>query len=546
MIKRIAACICVALSISHYGFSQTDYSNYAQQSSRINSLGKSYSQLAKVASIAKTAGGKDIWMITIGTGITATKPAIAVVGGVEGNHLLGTELAIGFAEKLLQGSSTDSIRNLLNKTTFYIYPNMSPDAMEQYFAKLRYERQGNASQTDDDRDGRTNEDGYDDLDGNGKITQMRVASPIGEWRTHPDDARILIKADLAKNEKGKYLLLIEGIDNDKDGNLNEDGEGGVWFNKNFSYKHPSFTQGSGEFAVSEPETRALLDRMYEQFNIYAVVSFGSNNNLSTPLAFNAQQANQKLVAGLLEPDAKANAMVSDLYNKVTSMKDAPKTTAAGGDFLSWAYFHYGRHSFSTPGWYIPKAKADTAKKEKPLSVDDASANYLRWATQNNITPAFTEWKKVNHPDYPNQTVEVGGLDPFVLINPPYAMVDSIVRKHTTFLTRLAALQPEVDITNVQTEKLGNNITRITATVMNKGALASHSKLGERTYWVKRIVVKMDTNNNQSVLSGKKNQVLNSLEGYSSETLTWLVRGTGKVTLEAGSPTTGTKRIDINL
>ncbi len=52
-------------------------------------------------SLTKTAGGKDIWMITIGTQPASAKPAIAVVGGVEGHHLLGAELALGFAENLL-------------------------------------------------------------------------------------------------------------------------------------------------------------------------------------------------------------------------------------------------------------------------------------------------------------------------------------------------------------------------------------------------------------------------------------------------------------
>jgi hypothetical protein len=102
---------------------------------------------------------------------------------------------------------------------------------------------------------------------------------------HIDDPRVLIKAD--GQEKGKYLLYSEGRDNDKDNLFNEDGEGGVWFNKNFSYKHPSFTQGSGEFPVSENESRALLDYLYERFNVYAVLSFGTNNNLSSALSFNS-------------------------------------------------------------------------------------------------------------------------------------------------------------------------------------------------------------------------------------------------------------------
>jgi hypothetical protein len=544
MMKSVAITIALSLAINISSYAQNNYSNYTQLANRINSLSKS--SVGKVTSIAKTSSGKDIWMITIGTGNTATKPAIAVMGGVEGNNLLSVEMAVGFAETLIAGADNDSIKRVLAKTTFYVYPNMSPDATEQYFGKLQYERMGNASRTDDDRDGKVDEDGFDDLDANGKITSMRVESPIGEYRKHPDDPRILIKADPSKGEKGIYTVYTEGIDNDKDNAFNEDGEGGVWFNKNFSYKHPSFTQGAGEFAVSEPETRGLLDKLYEQFNVYAVVSFGNNNNLSTPLAYNAASANQKIVSGLLEQDAKANAMVSDLYNKITNMKDAPKTTATGGDFLSWAYFHYGRYSFSTPGWFIPKAKVDTTKKEKPITVEDASANYMRWATQQNISSNFTDWKKIKHPDFRNQTVEVGGLDPFVLVNPPFNLVADITIKHTTFLMRLVELQPEIDIVNVQTEKLGNNITRITASVINKGALASHSKLGERTYWVKRINVKMLPASNQTILSGKKTQLLNALEGYSSEQLSWLVRGTGKISLEAGSPTTGTKQVDINL
>lgn len=544
MRKFITAALAVLLLTTTMR-GQNGYSNYAQQTKRLQALAAAYPQLVKLTSIAKTTGAKDVYMLTVNSSAD-TKPGIAVVGGVEGNHLLGMEMAIGFAEKLLKSSNTDSIKTLLGKTSFYIFPNMSPDAMEQYFAPLQYERQGNASQTDDDRDGKLNEDGYDDLDGNNKITWMRVTSPVGEYKTNPDDPRLLVKADPAKGEKGTYQLLSEGTDNDKDGNFNEDGDGGVWFNKNLSFKHPSFTQGAGEFAVSEAETKALLDNLYQLFNVYAVVSFASNNNLSNPFTYTPVNPAPRVVAGYLEQDAKTNAMVSDLYNKLTGMKDAPKTTPAGGDFLSWAYYHYGRLSYSTPGWFVPKTKPDTTKKEKPLSTEDAQANYMRWAAQNGITDSYTEWKKINHPDFPGQIVEVGGLHPFVLINPPYKLVDSIVTKHTSFIVKLAAYQPEIDIINLATEKLGNGITRITATVINRGAFPSHSKLGERSYWVKRIRVKLDTEKNQSIISGKKIQLLNALEGYGSVQVSWLVKGSGKCSLDVGSPGTGTKTTAIQL
>lgn len=48
---------------------------------------------------------------------------------------------------------------------------------------------------------------------------MRIESPIGEYKTHPDNARVLVKVDLNKGEKGIYKGLTEGIDNDKDGSF---------------------------------------------------------------------------------------------------------------------------------------------------------------------------------------------------------------------------------------------------------------------------------------------------------------------------------------
>lgn len=523
-----------------------DYSNATQQASRLDAIAKAYPQMASLKSLTKTNGGKDIWLLTIGTGKTETKPAIAVIGGVEGNHLLGAELAIGFVEQLLKGSGTDSIRALLNRTTYYVFPNMSPDAMEQYFGKLRYDRTGNATTTDEDRDGKSDEDGWDDLDGNAKISFMRVESVTGDYKLHPDDARVLIKADISKGEKGKYKLMSEGADNDKDGLFNEDAEGGIAFNKNLTYVHKTFAAGAGDYPASEKETRAMLDFLYDAFNVYAIVSFGTNNNLSTPIPYNPQAAAQRIVAGLLEPDAKVNGMVSELYNKVTGTKDAPRNNVTAGDVLSWGYFHYGRYSFSTPGWWVPKTRPDTTKKEKAFTVEDVTANYLRWASQQGIANTFTEWKTIQHPDFPGQKVEVGGVDPYVLNNPPYKMADDVVKKHTAFLVKLASHQAEIDIINLKTEKLANGLTRISLDVVNKGGLSTHSKLGERSYFIKKVKVAVQTSGKQEVVGGRKIHLLNSVEANGSSSFSWVVKGTGKLVVEAGCPTAGTKTIEVNL
>ena len=523
-----------------------DYSNYAQISQRINAIAKSYPSLLKIKSLTKTFGGKDIWMLTIGTGNTAQKPAIAVLGGVEGSHLLGTELALGFAEKLLKDSSQDSIKTLLTKNTFYVFPNMSPDATEQYFAQTRYARSANARPTDDDRDGKINEDGFEDLNKDGKISWIRIEDPTGKYRINPEEPRSMILADQSKGETGKYLLFSEGIDNDKDGSFNEDGEGGVHFNKNMSYAYPNFVPGSGEHMVSENENRVLLDNLFEMFNIYSVITFGPYNNLSVPVTYNAPAVAKRVITGYFEPDAKANSLVSELYNKTSGIKDVPKSIPEGGDFAQWAYFHYGRFSFSTPGWWVPKAKADTARKEKDLKIEDAAANYLRWSQSQDVKNNFTEWKKIEHPDFPGQTVELGGLDPFVLTNPPYKLVEGLVKKHSDFILALSKMAPSIELVNIKKEKLGEGLTRLTATLINRGSLPTQTKVGERSYWVKKINVSLIPSGNQTILSGRKSQAIDAIEGQGNKSLSWLIRGAGTVKINAGSPTSGTTILEVSL
>src|SRR5688572_659111 len=121
MRKGFLALMLLALDTPTCLLAQNDYGNYNQQSSRIAALAKNYPQFVKTRSLTKTAGGKEIWQITIGSADGDSHPAMAIVGGVEGPHVLGTELAIGFAENLLQRSSSDSIKTLLSKTTFYIF-----------------------------------------------------------------------------------------------------------------------------------------------------------------------------------------------------------------------------------------------------------------------------------------------------------------------------------------------------------------------------------------------------------------------------------------
>ena len=563
--NKLVLLFCTVLLSSNILYAQTDYSNRQRLSQRVSTLQSAYPNLVKTQSLVKTVGGSDIWMITIGTGQVHEKPAIAVVGGVEGKHLLGVELAMGFAETLLSTSSETETRTLLDNHTFYVFPNMSPDATEQYFATVQYERSGNARQVDSDRDGRVGEDGYDDLDGNGKITMMRVADPSGEHIINEAEPRSMIKADRAKGQFGQYSLFTEGIDNDKDGSFNEDGNEGISFNMNSTYNYKNFIAGAGEHAVSEVENRALFDFLYDAFNVYAVMTFGPMNNLSHPIQAPSRPATASAapaggrgfgmapgrITAWSAEDAKANAFVAELYKNITATKDAPKTTAETGDFFEWAYYHYGRLSFSTPGWWVPKVAAEggertPARAGTTTAIEDPVADYLKWADAEGITGTFSDWKTVQHPDFEGKTVEVGGIHPFVLHNPPYHMVAEIVKKHTDFITQLASNAPFIEFSDVKTERLGQGVTRVTVKIRNTGLFPTLSQVGERSYFLKLLSVKVNTSGNQRVISGRPVQTLGSINGGESLELSWLIQGTGNINIEAGSPNTGSDKVQVSL
>ncbi|WP_323755792.1 M14 family metallopeptidase [Roseivirga sp.] len=538
MNQKVKNWVLGALFLFSVSLQAQDYNNANQLEQRLKQLAGS-SPDVKLESITKTDGGKDIWMLTLGKGDVDSKPAMAVVGGVEGAHVLGVEMAVRFAEGIVNDNA-----GVLEKTTFYVFPNMSPDATEQYFAKLKYERSGNAKQTDDDRDGKLNEDPFDDLNGDGIITWMRVEDATGDWITHPADSRVMIKANKGEGEKGKYKIFTEGRDNDKDGSFNEDGEGGIHFRKNLTYEFPYFEAGAGEHSVSEKENRALLDFLYTKWNLYSVFTFGPGNNLSSPWKFNRAGASKRVVTSVLSEDADLNKFISDAYNKTTGMKNAPASGEQGGDFLQWAYFHFGRLSVGTPGWWAPTVKDEegaVANKDKNQEV-----NFLRWAAQENLSNYFVDWKEISHPDFPNQKVEVGGIAPFKMNNPPMSMVGDASKKNNDFIVELVGMQADVKLVNLKSEAVGKGMTRITVDVYNAGTLPTHTQMGTRSRWLMPIRVEVKLGKDQEVISGRRIMTINNLDGDGAQQFTWLVKGNGSVLIEAGAPHAGVDNVTVNL
>lgn len=518
-------------------FSQNQYVSYTGLIDRIATLGKK--ENVQLTSLGLTPAARNIWCLRIGGTEREQHPGIAIIAGADAYGLFGTELSMRIAEAISQDDT------LLEKVSFYIIPLANPDIYANDPTKVRYVKHTNSEPFDDDRDGFLDEDPPEDLNGDRLITLMRIEDVAGAWKPHADDPRVMVMANLGEGEKGSYRLMTEGLDTDHDGNFNEDGVGGINLNRSMSFAYPAFSAGAGPYPVASIESRALLDMLFEQWNVHTVFTFGRDDNLHQPWEASGPRADSRIISSLLPADKDAFSWVVKAYENSTAGKDAPRVKSEGGDLLHWAYFHYGRYSFGAPGWWVPKVKAEA---DKAMDTQNETLRFLNWAQQTGQTNLWVDWQVIDHPDFPDQKVEVGGMVPYADMMPPYEMVDSIAGQHIDFVTRLAYMLPRLEFRNMKVETVGPTLTRISVDLYNAGILPTHAEMGQKLQWVRRPMVELILNpdENQEILAGKPVELLGPVGGDSAINLSWLVRGKGSLVLKAGSPVCGFTQSVIDL
>ena len=389
------------------------YHTYQELTAALKASAAAQPSLAKVVSIGKSAEGRDIWAIEIAAagGVPVDeRTALLVAANFEGDHLIGSELALYLTDFLLTSYATDAaVKERLDHHVFYIVPRVNPDGAEAMFAPVKTGRRTNGTKFDADNDGRIDEDGPEDLNKDGVITVMRVKDPKGPYMISPDDARLMKRADPARGETGGYAVYWEGLDKDGDGFIAEDGPGGTDINRNFQHQYPYYQTDAGRYMVSETETRAMLDYALKHRNIAAVLTFGENDNLISTRAGAANPINlldyaERSIAGASRvgmfadvsggfgrggrggfgggggrggaeagspagggragataattvnaSDAEYLNTIAAKYRELTGLRSAGYTRAPAGAFYEYGYFQYGVPSFSTPGWGLPAA-----------------------------------------------------------------------------------------------------------------------------------------------------------------------------------------------
>ncbi|MGC4004726.1 MAG: M14 family metallopeptidase [Pirellulales bacterium] len=558
------------------------YSTPEEFNLRIDALAKTPG--AGVKTIGRSAGKREVRLITLGRESLADKPAILIVGDVEGGRLAGGEVALRLAERWAAAAAdakSDShkvVRTLLDRVTIYVLPRPTPDESAKTFraSPVRVPA-GNDARTDDDRDGRVGEDPTDDLNGDGLITMLRVADPAGTHRAHPDDPRVLIPVDPKKNERGEYRLLTEGRDDDGDDAFNEDDADGVAFDRNWTFGYKPFAAHTGPHQISEPETRAVADFCFAHPNIAIVLTYSTRDDLFHP--WKPESEPGKIKTKIAADDSPFADYVSDLFRITHGGKQPPAAENGAGRFADWAYFHYGRWSFADRLWWVPpvevkkdaskqdeanntdakKDDASTENKEKPAEAksDVKTAkpdvpkpethgadqlNALRWLDREKIA-GFVPWKAIEHPDFPGRKVEVGGFHPLVLLNPPAKELDGLTDKQSEFVLKLTELLPKLEVRDVKVESLGNGVFRVKLKIADAAYLPSMTAMGELTDQAPPLRYEWDLPADTVWLSGTPRGAVARLNGPAAEReLEWLIvppeKFKGKAKLTVRSPIVG--------
>jgi hypothetical protein len=176
----------------------------------------------------------------------------------------------------------------------------------------------------------------------------------------------------------------------------------------------------------------------------------------------------------------------------------------------------------------------------------AEAAFLKFADKINMKDAFVPWTLIVHPDFPGKTVEVGGIRPFAVINPPQDTIGDLISLHYKFITAISAMHPELEFLDIKVEDAGENIFRLSLKVHNKGLFATNTEAGEPNIWTRIMRLSIEPSGGQTILSGLKVQRIQRLQGDESAEFSWLISGKGRTGINAGAANVGQVTTSVEL
>ncbi len=450
------------------------YHDYARMTEIMKRLAKTYPHLAELQSLGKSVQGREMWLMTMSNfrkGDPNLKPAFWIDGGIHGNEIQASEVSLYTIWFVLEMyDRNERIRDLLDRRTFYVVPMMNPDSREAhlYEANSTHSPRTGQKPIDDDNDGLVDEDPHDDLDGDGHITQMRIADPEGRWKAHEEFPKMMIRVE--DGESGEYTLLgREGFDNDGDGLLNEDGPGSYDPNRDWPYLwQPDYVQrGAYRYPLSIPENRMVAEFIMAHPNIAGAQSFHNTGGMILHGPFTKDGPYHREDMAVYREIAEVGQKILPGYSDVTC---ADGLYEVYGGEIDWFHsmlgiFSYTNELFTSFNFFreSPEEGSGFFGREEPRHRFD---RYLLF--EQGLVP----WHEVELPD--GKVVEVGGMKKSWVRQPPSFLLEEECHRNMAFVLFHASEMPRVTIESAKLQTLSGGVREITVAVKNHGITPTHS------------------------------------------------------------------------
>jgi murein tripeptide amidase MpaA len=511
------------------------YYRYAEMTSMLAQFATEFPSLALLESVGTSHEGRDIPALTVTnveTGDALSKPALYIDANIHGSEVTACTSCLYIAWRLLSGYGDDpAITNMLDTTAFYLIPMVSPDGVEHCLSTPGTVRSGTRLYpNEDEREGLY----PDDIDGDGRILQMRVEDPSGGWKVSAQDDRLMLPREFRDSDGPFYRVYAEGMIREFDGVeiRGAASKHGLDFNRNFpsNWRVESQQGGAGDWPFSEPETRAVAEFVKARPNIGGMHSFhtGFEAIIRVPCSESDDDIPGEDVARILdignygkERTGYALFSYNELYRNIYE---------AYGDFATWAYHHLGLIYYCDELWDMrargnpdPMDVNRMEKERDHAGLERMQLDMLRWADETLEDDGFVRWAPFEHPQL--GTVEIGGWRPLLRNNAPPECLEETCRNIHDFTFAHAAALPRVSATVHEAQSLGGGVWRVSVAVVNGGYLPTNITRRAIDLGVaKPVTATIALPQDAEIVTGAEKRELGHLAGYGGrKKAEWIVR-----------------------
>ncbi len=437
--------------------------------------------LVELSTYGTSYEGRDLVVVTItdsSTGAHNIKPAHWVDANIHALEVTASVAACHIIEQLVTGWGDDpAITRALQTRTFYIVPRVNPDGVEWVLADRPRFRRSSVRPWPWTDGHRWSGAESADIDGDGRILQMRIADPHGAWMPHPDDERVMVPIPPEGATRGTptYRLLSEGPVGPYDGFTIGDNKPpeGLDMNRNFPAGWGTSVPGSGDHPLSEPEIDALVRAISERPNICGYHAFHTFGGVL--LRPSSTRPDTELppfdVWAWKQLGAKGTELTTYPVHSVFEDFTWDRSDTMSGAADDWLYEHKGVISWTTEFWDLVYAATGKRQGIHQWYLGPTDAELLaaaKWCDDHH-PEGYVDWYRFDHPELGE--VELGGWNELTSwFNPPAHLLADEVRPHASVVVHQALCSPRIEILNTTVTRLAGELWQVEVGVANTGWL----------------------------------------------------------------------------